>query len=131
MLPKIYHRVMNCLHLLRKFLKEEEIVRYANGWNPLSSKTQITNINDWHNKKREARKEEAPVASTSKPPANQTLQEGEKNNKTNLWKPYFSNYRIPRIKKDAMEDVCNIARALMEFKDKEEQRMTKPHFQKK
>ncbi|MBW0472913.1 hypothetical protein O181_012628 [Austropuccinia psidii MF-1] len=34
---------MNSWHILKKFLKEEEIVRYSNGWNPLSSKTQIKN----------------------------------------------------------------------------------------
>ncbi|MBW0483714.1 hypothetical protein O181_023429 [Austropuccinia psidii MF-1] len=63
------------------FLQEEEIVRYSNGWNPLSSKPQIKKIKDWHNKKREASKEEAPVASTSKPQVNQPPQEGKKTRK--------------------------------------------------
>ncbi|MBW0587312.1 hypothetical protein O181_127027 [Austropuccinia psidii MF-1] len=48
-------------------LKDEEIVRYSNGWNPLSSKPQIKNIKEYQSKKRESSKEEAPVASTSKP----------------------------------------------------------------
>ncbi|MBW0518090.1 hypothetical protein O181_057805 [Austropuccinia psidii MF-1] len=30
----------------QKILKEEEIVRYSNGWNPLSSKLQIKNIKE-------------------------------------------------------------------------------------
>ncbi|MBW0592676.1 hypothetical protein O181_132391 [Austropuccinia psidii MF-1] len=76
-------------------------------------------------KKKEATKEEAPVASTSKP------QEGKKNKKKNWRKPYSPSYRIPKIQKDAMDNVFNMARTLMEFKDKEEQRMRQPHFPKK
>ncbi|MBW0471850.1 hypothetical protein O181_011565 [Austropuccinia psidii MF-1] len=59
MLPQIHQVVINSLHILKKFLKEEEIVRYSNGWNPLSSKPHIKKINEYHAKKREARKEEA------------------------------------------------------------------------
>ena len=75
--------------------------------------------------------EEAPVASTSKPQANQLPQEGKKNKKTNWRKPYSPSYRIPKIQKHAMDNVFNMARTLMEFKDKEEQRMRQPHFPKK
>ncbi|MBW0592031.1 hypothetical protein O181_131746 [Austropuccinia psidii MF-1] len=76
-------------------------------------------------------KEEAPVASTSKPQANPLPQEGKKNKKNNLRKPYSPGYRIPKIQKDAMDNVFNMARTLMEFKDKEEQGMRQPHFPKK
>ncbi|MBW0589808.1 hypothetical protein O181_129523 [Austropuccinia psidii MF-1] len=88
-------------------------------------------IKEYHSKKREESKEEAPVASTSKPQANQLPQEGKKNKKKNWRKPYSPSYRIPKIKKGAMDNVFNIARTLMEFKDKEEQRMRKPHFPNK
>ncbi|MBW0585003.1 hypothetical protein O181_124718 [Austropuccinia psidii MF-1] len=77
-------------------------------------------------KKREASKEEAQVASTSQPP-----QEGKKNKKKNLRKPYSPSYRISRIQKDAMENFFNMAITLMEFKDKEEQIMRQRHFQRK
>ncbi|MBW0546697.1 hypothetical protein O181_086412 [Austropuccinia psidii MF-1] len=110
---------------MQKFLREEEIVRYSNGWNPLSSKPQLKKIKEYHGKNREETKEEAPVASTSKP------QEGKKKKKKNLRKPYSLSYRIPKIQKDAMDNVFNMARTLMEFKDKEEQRMRQPHFSKK
>ncbi|MBW0589361.1 hypothetical protein O181_129076 [Austropuccinia psidii MF-1] len=73
-------------------------------------------------KKKEESKEEAPVASISKPQANQPPQEGEKNKKKNWRKPYSPSYRIPKIPKDAMDNVFKMARTLMEFKDKEEQR---------
>ncbi|MBW0499875.1 hypothetical protein O181_039590 [Austropuccinia psidii MF-1] len=58
------------LEHLPKILKEEEILRYSNGWNPLSSKPQIKKIKEYHAKKRQETKEEAPVASTRKPQAN-------------------------------------------------------------
>ncbi|MBW0517985.1 hypothetical protein O181_057700 [Austropuccinia psidii MF-1] len=123
MLPKIHQGVINSWHILKRFLKEEEVVRYSNKWNPLSSKPQIKKIKEYHAKKKEASKEEGQVASTSKPQANQLPQEAKKNKKKNLRKPYSPSYRIPKIQKDAMENVFNMARTLMEFKDKEEQRM--------
>ncbi|MBW0518396.1 hypothetical protein O181_058111 [Austropuccinia psidii MF-1] len=92
MLPHIHQEVMNSWLILKNFLKEEEIVRYSNGWNPLSSKPQIKKIKEYHAKNREASKEEAPVASTSKPP-----QKGKKKKKKNWRKPYSPSYRIPKI----------------------------------
>ncbi|MBW0584635.1 hypothetical protein O181_124350 [Austropuccinia psidii MF-1] len=63
-LPQIHQGVMTSWKLLKTFLKEEEIVRYSNGWNPLSSKPQIKKINEYHTKKQEATKEEAPSQPT-------------------------------------------------------------------
>ncbi|MBW0558465.1 hypothetical protein O181_098180 [Austropuccinia psidii MF-1] len=122
---------MNSWHIPKNLITEEEIVVYSNGWHPLSSKPQIKKIKEYHSKKKDARKEEAPVASTSKPQANQPPQEGKKNKKKNWRKPYSPSYRIPKIPKDAMDNVFNMARTLMEFIDKEEQRMRQPHFPKK
>ncbi|MBW0568982.1 hypothetical protein O181_108697 [Austropuccinia psidii MF-1] len=93
---------MNSCHLPKKFLKEEAIMKYSNGWNPLSSKSQINNIKDWHNNKKKEIKVEAPVASTRNPQASQPPQEGKKSKKKNQRKPYSTRYRIPRIQKDAM-----------------------------
>ncbi|MBW0518835.1 hypothetical protein O181_058550 [Austropuccinia psidii MF-1] len=122
---------MNSWHFLKRFLTEEEIVVYSNGWNPLSSKPQIKKIKEYHSKKREERKEEAPVAPTGKPKVNQPPHEGKKNKKENWRKPYSPSSRIPKIQKDAMDNVFNMTRNLMEFKDKEEQRMRQPHLPKK
>ncbi|MBW0581104.1 hypothetical protein O181_120819 [Austropuccinia psidii MF-1] len=38
-------------------------------------------------------------------------------------KPYLQNYRIPKKEKTAMDNVFNMARTLMEFKNKEEERL--------
>ncbi|MBW0463100.1 hypothetical protein O181_002815 [Austropuccinia psidii MF-1] len=43
MLPQIHQGVMNYWHILKKFLKEDEIVKSSNGWNLLSSRPQIKN----------------------------------------------------------------------------------------
>ncbi|MBW0488797.1 hypothetical protein O181_028512 [Austropuccinia psidii MF-1] len=81
--------------------------------------------------KERGKKGRPPVASNSKPQTNQPPQEGKKNKKKKHRKPYSPSYRIPRIQKDSMENVFNMARPLMEFKDKEEKRMRQPHFPKK
>ncbi|MBW0592303.1 hypothetical protein O181_132018 [Austropuccinia psidii MF-1] len=80
-LPQIHQGLMNSWHILKKFLKEEELVRYSNGWNPLSFKPQIKKMKKYHAQKKEASKEEAPVASTSRPQVNQLPQQGKNNKK--------------------------------------------------
>ncbi|MBW0581531.1 hypothetical protein O181_121246 [Austropuccinia psidii MF-1] len=122
---------MNPWHILKKSLKEEEIAEYFNLWSPLSSKPQLKKIKEWHNKKREASKEEAPVASTSKPQTSQPPQKGKKNKKKNWSKTYSPTYMIPIIQKYSMKNVFNMATTLMEFKEKEEQIMRQPSFPKK
>ncbi|MBW0567363.1 hypothetical protein O181_107078 [Austropuccinia psidii MF-1] len=94
MLPQIHQRVMSPWHILKKLLKEEEILRYSNGWNQLSLKPQIKKIKEYHSKKREESKEDAPVTSTSKPQVSQPPRKGNKNKKKNFQKPYSLRYRI-------------------------------------
>ncbi|MBW0491711.1 hypothetical protein O181_031426 [Austropuccinia psidii MF-1] len=99
MLPQIHQGVMYYWPILKRFLTEEEIVLYSNGWNPLSSKPQIKNIKDYHSIKRETSKEEAQVASTSKPQANQPPEEGKNNMKKNWRKPYSQATGFQKSKK--------------------------------
>ncbi|MBW0489971.1 hypothetical protein O181_029686 [Austropuccinia psidii MF-1] len=130
MFPQIHKGVMNSWHILKEFLKKEEIVRYSNGFNSLSSKPQIKKIKEYHSKKREASKDEAPVTSGRKPQANQLPKEGKKSKKNDWRKPYSPSYRIPKSQKDSMDNVFNMARTLMELKDREERIMRQPHFPK-
>ncbi|MBW0580326.1 hypothetical protein O181_120041 [Austropuccinia psidii MF-1] len=90
---------------------------------------QATNktIKEYHSKRRETRKGKASVGSTRKPQVNPPSQKGKKK----LGKPYFTSYRIPKIQKAALENIFSISRMLIEFKDKEEERMRQPHFTKK
>ncbi|MBW0554588.1 hypothetical protein O181_094303 [Austropuccinia psidii MF-1] len=123
--------MMNSWHSLKRFLKGEEIIKSSNRWNQLSSKAQIKKYKGISQQKDRGSKEEAPIASTSKPQANQPPQEGKKTNKKNLKKTYATIYRIPRIQKYSMENVFNIFRALREFKDKEEKIMRQQPFPKR
>ncbi|MBW0526738.1 hypothetical protein O181_066453 [Austropuccinia psidii MF-1] len=64
---------------------------------------------------------------SSQPTSPKREEEQEKN-----WRnPYSPSYRIPKIQNDAMDNVFNMARTLMEFKYKEEQRLRQPHFPKR
>ncbi|MBW0589021.1 hypothetical protein O181_128736 [Austropuccinia psidii MF-1] len=65
MLPQIHQGVMDSWHVLKRLIEEEDIVRYSNGWNPLSSKPPIKKIKEYHAKKKEATKGEAPSEPTS------------------------------------------------------------------
>ncbi|MBW0555207.1 hypothetical protein O181_094922 [Austropuccinia psidii MF-1] len=83
---------------------------------------------------------EAPQASTSKNLPQKGQNRGKKAPKRNKkgklkaktkWnKPYPQNYRVPKEEKTAMNNVFNMARTLMEFKNKEEERMNQ-YFPKK
>ncbi|MBW0593322.1 hypothetical protein O181_133037 [Austropuccinia psidii MF-1] len=118
----------------------EELLK---GWTPMSFKGQVQQIKAWlknqsmlsedQKKKLAQGKEnspvEAPQASTSKNPPQQVPSKPKKAPKTNQkgkakpkWnKPYPQNYRIPKKEKTAMDNVFNMARTLMEFKNKEEE----------
>ncbi|MBW0571664.1 hypothetical protein O181_111379 [Austropuccinia psidii MF-1] len=62
---------MNSWHILKKFLKEDEIVRYSNRWNPLSSKPQIKKIKSTMPKRgRKARKKPQYLLPESLKPTN-------------------------------------------------------------
>ncbi|MBW0479467.1 hypothetical protein O181_019182 [Austropuccinia psidii MF-1] len=130
MFPQIHQGVMNSWHILNRLLQEEEIVKHSNGWNPLSSKPEIKKINEWHNKKREASKEEAPITSTIKAQSKKPPHEVKKSKKNNWRKPYSLSYRIPRIQKDGINNVSNMASTLMELQGKEGKRMRQLSFPK-
>ncbi|MBW0589209.1 hypothetical protein O181_128924 [Austropuccinia psidii MF-1] len=84
---------------------------------------------------------EATVASTSskpalevskyKPKGPQKKQRGPKNHqrkgksKDNWHRPYPQGYRIPKLEPSAMNSVFNMARSLMEFTAKEQERMNR------
>ncbi|MBW0555941.1 hypothetical protein O181_095656 [Austropuccinia psidii MF-1] len=80
---------------------------------------------------------EGPVASTSSKPAPevskdqlkrpQKKQKGPKNHqgKANWHQHCPQGYRIPKLESSAMDSVFNIARTLMEFTAKEQERMSR------
>ncbi|MBW0548456.1 hypothetical protein O181_088171 [Austropuccinia psidii MF-1] len=124
MLPQIHQGVMNSWHILKKFLKEEEIVRYSNGLE--STIIQTSNQKD---QGITCPKEGGKQGRSPKPA--HFPKKGRRTRKRT------GENQIPQVtgfqksKKDVMKNFFNMARTLMEFKDKEEQIMTQPHFPKK
>ncbi|MBW0593576.1 hypothetical protein O181_133291 [Austropuccinia psidii MF-1] len=64
-------------------------------------------------------------------PSQPTSPRREEEQEKELYKTIFPKLQDSKNQKDAMENVFNMTRNLMEFKDKEEQRMRQPHFPKK
>ncbi|MBW0588150.1 hypothetical protein O181_127865 [Austropuccinia psidii MF-1] len=122
------------------------------GWSPLSCKDKVKKIKNWFknqsllsiDQKKElqmtpALEKEGPVASTSSKPASevskdnpkgpQRKQIGPKNHqgkgkgKANWNRSYPQGYRIPKLEPSAVDSVFNMARTLMEFTAKEQERM--------
>ncbi|MBW0506233.1 hypothetical protein O181_045948 [Austropuccinia psidii MF-1] len=134
---------MNSYLQVKKFMGPEKTEEILKGWTPMSCKGQVQQMKALlgnqsilsENKKRklaqgkENSPVEAPQASTSKIPPQQVQNRPKKTPKTNQkgkanpkWnKPYPQNYRIPKKEKTAMDNVFNMARTLMEFKNKEEE----------
>ncbi|MBW0589237.1 hypothetical protein O181_128952 [Austropuccinia psidii MF-1] len=65
----------------------------------------------------------SPSSSYQKASSQPTSPRREEEQEKELEETIFPSYRVPKIQKDAMNNVFNMAITLMEFKDKEEQRM--------
>ncbi|MBW0564155.1 hypothetical protein O181_103870 [Austropuccinia psidii MF-1] len=66
----------------------------------------------------------ASTGATQAPKTNQKGKQKAKGKAKPKWnKPYPQNYRIPKKEKTAMDNVLNMARNLMEFENKEEERV--------
>ncbi|MBW0559758.1 hypothetical protein O181_099473 [Austropuccinia psidii MF-1] len=137
---------MNSYIQVKKFMGKEKIEELLKGLTPISCKGQVQQIKAWlknqsmlsedQKKKLVQGKEnipvEAPQASTSRNPPQKVPNKPKKTPKTNhkgkgkpKWnKPYPQNYRILKKEKTAMDNVFNMARTLMEFKNKEEERLS-------
>ncbi|MBW0510176.1 hypothetical protein O181_049891 [Austropuccinia psidii MF-1] len=129
--------------------KTEELMK---GWTPMSSKGQVQQIKSWlknqsmlseDQKKKLTQGEgnsqvEDPQASTSKNPPQKVPNKPKKTPKTShkgkekpKWnKPYLQNYSITKREKTAMENVFNMARTLIEFINKEEERLNQSFTKK-
>ncbi|MBW0533266.1 hypothetical protein O181_072981 [Austropuccinia psidii MF-1] len=142
---------MNSYIQVEKFMGPEKTEELLRGWTTMSCKGQVLHIKAWlknqsmfsgDQKKKLAQGKdnspvEAPQVSTSKNTPQQVPnkdkqtpkrnQKGKKKAKVKAkpkWnKPYPQNYRIPKKEKTAMDNVFNIARTLMELKNKEEERL--------
>ncbi|MBW0553058.1 hypothetical protein O181_092773 [Austropuccinia psidii MF-1] len=150
--PSLWQGAMNSYLHIKSFLGQEKNIEPLGGWSPLSCKDKVKTIKNWLknqsllsiDQKKEvemtpALETEAPVASTSskpapevskdKPKGPQKKQRGPKSHqskgkgKANWHRPYPQGYRIPKLEPSAVDSVFNMARTLMEFATKEQERM--------
>ncbi|MBW0512662.1 hypothetical protein O181_052377 [Austropuccinia psidii MF-1] len=142
---------MNSYLHIKSFLGQKKTIELLGGWSPLSFKSKAKKIHNWlkHqslssiDQKKElemtpALEKEGPMSSTSskpvlevskdKPKRPQKKQKGPKNHqakgkvKANWHRPYPQGYRISKLEPPAPDSVFNMARSLMEFTAKEQER---------
>ncbi|MBW0524718.1 hypothetical protein O181_064433 [Austropuccinia psidii MF-1] len=125
---------------------QEKTIEPSGGWRPLSFKYKVKKIMNWLknqsllsiDQKKElegpvasTRSKKAPEISKNKPKGPWKKQRGPKNNhcKADWHIPYPHGYRILKLEPSAVESVLNITRTLMEFTEKEKEKMnsTYPH----
>ncbi|MBW0563017.1 hypothetical protein O181_102732 [Austropuccinia psidii MF-1] len=152
--PSFWQGAMKSYLHIKSFLGQEKTIELLGGWSPLYCKDKVKKINNWLknqgllsiDQKKElemtpALETEVPVASTSykpapevskdKPKGPQKKQRGLKNHqgkgkaKANWHRPYPQGCRIPKLEPSAVDSVFNMARTLMEFTAKEQERMNR------
>ncbi|MBW0523461.1 hypothetical protein O181_063176 [Austropuccinia psidii MF-1] len=157
-MPKPLAGAMNSYLHIKSFLGQEKTIELLGGWSPLSCKEKVKKIKNWLknqsllfvDQKRELEMtpalEEGPVASTSskpapeaskgKPKGPQKKKKGPKSHKAkgkskaNEHRPYPQGYRIPKLEPSSVNSVFNMARTLMEFTAKEQERMNRTFSRK-
>ncbi|MBW0565477.1 hypothetical protein O181_105192 [Austropuccinia psidii MF-1] len=130
--PDLWKDCMNSYLTVRKFLGHPNTCKLLNGWHPLMEKKNMMLLTaEWRKNSPPPPKQvprPAPVARSSisnvkKQPQAQKKGKGE----APAPKPYSQGYRIPNIQQDAIENVFQMARTMMELQKKEEDRL---RFQK-
>ncbi|MBW0579449.1 hypothetical protein O181_119164 [Austropuccinia psidii MF-1] len=149
-MPKPLAGPMNSYLHIKRFLGQEKTIEPLGGWSPLSCKDKFIKIKNWLknqsllsiDQKKElemtpALETEGPVGSTSSKPAPEVSKDKPKGpqkkprgpkrhkGKANWHRPYPQGYRIPKLEPSAMDSVFNMARTLMEFTAKEQERMNR------
>ncbi|MBW0476098.1 hypothetical protein O181_015813 [Austropuccinia psidii MF-1] len=157
--PSLWKGGMNSYLLIKRFLGQEKTIELLGGWSTLSFKDKVKKLSNFlknqsilsMNPKKElemtpALEKEGPVVSTSSKPAPeqakakrrgpQKKQRGTRNNQSKgkgktAWNIHYpQGYRIPKLEPSANGSVFNMARDLIEFTAKEQERMNRNFPQK-
>ncbi|MBW0577241.1 hypothetical protein O181_116956 [Austropuccinia psidii MF-1] len=151
--PSLWQGAMNSYLHIKNFLVQEKTIELLGGWSPLSFKDKVKKRKNWFknqsilsvDQKKELEMtpalEEGPVMFTSSKPAAEASKgkpkgpqkkkkdsknhQGKRKGKENWHRPYPQEYMIPKLEPSAMDSVFNMARTLMEFTAKEQERMNK------
>ncbi|MBW0554803.1 hypothetical protein O181_094518 [Austropuccinia psidii MF-1] len=118
---------MNSYLTVRKFLGHPNTSRLLNGWHPLMEKKNMMLLTEECRKHNPPPPKQvpktAPVASSRNSNVKKQPQAQKKGKgKAPATKAYSQGYRIPKLQKDAMENVFQMARTMMELQKKEEAR---------
>ncbi|MBW0583118.1 hypothetical protein O181_122833 [Austropuccinia psidii MF-1] len=127
-LADLWKNCINSYLTVRKFLVHPNTCKLLNGWHPLMEKKNMMLLTlEWRKNNPPPPKQvskTAPVISTSNSSMKKQPQAPNKGKgKAPAPKPYSQGYRIPNIQQDAMENVFQMARTMMELKKKEEARL--------
>ncbi|MBW0588767.1 hypothetical protein O181_128482 [Austropuccinia psidii MF-1] len=148
--PSLWKGAMSSYFHIKSFLGQEKTIELFGGWSPLSCKDKVKKIKNWlknqsllsidQKKKLEMTPtldtersvactsfKSAPEVSMDNPKGPQKKQKGPKNHqgKANWPRPYPQGYRIPIFEPSAVDIVFNMARTLLEFTAKEQERMNR------
>ncbi|MBW0571733.1 hypothetical protein O181_111448 [Austropuccinia psidii MF-1] len=127
-LADLWKNYMNSYLTVRKFLGHPNTCKFLNGWHPLIEKKNMMLLTlEWSKNNPSPPKQvpkTAPVASSSNSNVKKQPHAPKKRKgKAPATKPYSQGYRIPKIQQDAMENVFQMARTMMELQKKEEARL--------
>ncbi|MBW0561731.1 hypothetical protein O181_101446 [Austropuccinia psidii MF-1] len=122
-LADLWKNCINSYLTVRKFLGHPKTCNLLNGWNP---KMMLLTA-EWRKSNPPPPKQvpkTAPVGRSSNSNVKKQPQDQNKGKgKAPATKPYSQGYRIPNIQQDAMENVFEMARKMMEIQKKEEARL--------
>ncbi|MBW0543537.1 hypothetical protein O181_083252 [Austropuccinia psidii MF-1] len=121
----------NCINYyltVRKFLGHPNTCKLLNGWHPLIEKKNMMLLTAEYWKKNPPPPKQvpktAPIPRSSNPNVKKQPQASNKGkHKAPATKPYRQAYRIPKIQQDAMQNVFQMARTMMELQKEEEARL--------
>ncbi|MBW0576481.1 hypothetical protein O181_116196, partial [Austropuccinia psidii MF-1] len=127
-LADLWKNCMNSYLTVRKFLGYPITCRLLNGLHPFIEKKNMVLLREEGKKNNPPPPKKvpkpAPVASSSNSNVKKQPQAQNKGKgKAPAPKPYSQGYRIPNIQQDAMENVFQMARTMMELQKKEEDRL--------
>ncbi|MBW0544551.1 hypothetical protein O181_084266 [Austropuccinia psidii MF-1] len=127
-LADLWKNCMNSYLTVRKFLGYPNTCKLLTGWHPLMEKKNIILLTaEWRKNNPPPPKQvpkTAPIARSSNSNMKRKPQAQNKGKgKAPATKPYRQGYRIPNIQKDAMENVFQMARTMMELQKKAEARL--------
>ncbi|MBW0573570.1 hypothetical protein O181_113285 [Austropuccinia psidii MF-1] len=116
---------------VRKFLGHPNTFKLLNGWHPLGEKNNMMLLTAEWRKNNPPPLNKVPIPAPVARSSNSSVKKQPKAQNKGKWKapapePYSQGYRISNIQQDAMENVFQMARTMMEFWKKEEARLRFP-----